>query len=67
MTLNEITEKLEAAGCEVKIWNDARVYVSKTPNGSRGQYGYCVEADDVRDIAQQITKRNGEIAAILRA
>lgn len=67
MTTTEIATKLEAAGCTVKIWKDARVYVSKTPNGSKADYGYCIEADDVRDITAHITKRNGEIAEILRA
>lgn len=67
MTLTEITDKLEAAGCTVKVWKDARVYVQKTPNGGKADYGYCVEAEDVRDICEHITKRNGEIAAILRA
>lgn len=67
MTLTEITAKLEAAGCTVNVWKESRVYVTKTPNGSKSAYGYCVEADDVRDITENITKRNGEISAILRA
>jgi hypothetical protein len=67
MTLEQINEKLETAGCETKVWNGQRIYVNKTPNGSRGQYGYCVAGEDVRDITDAITKRNGEISAILRA
>lgn len=66
MSINEIQEKLEAAGCEVKL-RGVRLFVNKTPNGSRGQYGYCVAGDDVRDITDSITKRNGEISAILRS
>ena len=66
MTINEISERLTAAGCGVKVWNDSRVYVRKTANGKSGDYGYCVEAEDVRDITQNITKRAGEISAILR-
>lgn len=66
MTINEISEKLTAAGCEVKVWNDSRVYVRKTANGKPGDYGYCVEAEDVRDITAGISKRAGEISTILR-
>lgn len=65
MNITEIATKLEDAGCTVKIWKDARVYVSKTPNGSKGDYGYCVEGDDVRDICKFIGKREGEIKSIL--
>ncbi len=67
MTLTEITDKLEAAGCTVKLWKDARVYVQKTPNGGKADYGYCVEAEDVRDITENISKRQGEIRSILAA
>lgn len=67
MTLEEITAKLEAAGCTVSVWQDKRVYVKQTPNGSRADYGYCVAGNDVRDITDRITKRAGEISAILRA
>lgn len=67
MTTTEIATKLENAGCTVKIWKDARVYVTKTPNGSKADYGYCVEADDVRDITENISKRAGEISEILRS
>lgn len=67
MNTTEIATKLENAGCTVKIWKAARVYVTKTPNGSKADYGFCVEADDVRDITENISKRAGEIAEILRA
>jgi hypothetical protein len=67
MNITEIATKLEDAGCTVRIWKDSRIYVAKTPNGGKGDYGYCVESEDVRDICENITKRNGEIAAILRA
>ncbi|HOP99069.1 MAG TPA: hypothetical protein PLK78_16745 [Verrucomicrobiota bacterium] len=65
MTIEEIASKLEAAGCEIKVWNDARVYVSKTPRGSVS--GYCVAADDIRDITENITKRQGDVRQILRS
>lgn len=67
LTISDIAEKLESAGCTVKIWNDKRVYVTKTSCGSTGDYGYCVEGDDARDITKMITKRKGEIFAILNA
>lgn len=67
MNITEITDKLEAAGCTVKVWKDSRIYIQKTPNGGKADYGYCVEAEDVRDITEHVTKRNGEISAILRA
>jgi hypothetical protein len=66
MTIEEIAAKLEAAGCHVKVWNGSRVYVRKTPGGRFGDYGYCVIGDDPRDITAYITKRAGEINAILR-
>lgn len=67
MTLQEITEKLTAAGCNVTEKSD-RVYVNSTPNGGRGQYGYLVDGDNGRSgTCQKITKRAGEIAALLRA
>ena len=65
-TIEEIAAKLESAGCEVSVWKDERVYVRKTPNGKRGDYGYCVEGEDPRDICEGISKRRGEIMAILR-
>lgn len=64
-TLEIITGILTDAGCEVRQ-SGVRLYVNKTPNGSKGQYGYCVDGDDVREVTENITKRNGEISAILR-
>lgn len=68
MNINEISAKLEAAGCEVKIWNDERVYVRSTPNGGRSDYGYLVDGDDGgTGSCRLIVRRKGEIAAILRS
>jgi hypothetical protein len=67
MKINEIAVKLEAAGCSVRVWDEKRVYINKTPNGAKAEYGYCVEADDLRDITEKVSKRSGEISAILRA
>ena len=67
MNATEIAAKLESAGCTVKIWNDCRVYVTATPNGGRRDYGYCVAADDSRDMIAGIKTRSGEIAGYLRA
>ena len=66
MTITEISEKLTAAGCEINVWRDERVYVGKTPNGSRGQYGYCVAGRDVQEVTEHISKRQGEVRQILR-
>lgn len=66
MNIEQIAEKLEAAGCDIVTSGD-KVYIRKTPNGSKGQYGYAVAADDVRDILENVTKRNGELGQILRA
>lgn len=67
MSITEIAAALTEAGCTVSIWQDRRVYVRATPSGGRGDYGYCVAADDVRDITAGITRRSGEICAILRS
>jgi hypothetical protein len=67
MSLTEIAAALTEAGCTVSIWQDRRVYVRSTPCGGRGDYGYCVSADDVRDITDGITRRSGEICSILSA
>jgi len=67
MSLTEIAAALTEAGCTVSIWQDRRVYVRSTPCGGRGDYGYCVSADDVRDITAGITRRSGEICSILSA
>lgn len=67
MTLSEISEKLEAAGCDVRE-SGSRLFVNSTPNGGKGQYGYLVAGDDgMTGSCQGISKRKGEIAAILRA
>ena len=67
MNVTEIANALTEAGCNVSIWKNCRVYVRSTPCGGRGDYGYCVSADDVRDMTSGITRRSGEICAILSA
>jgi len=69
MTIEEIKAKLDAAGVEYSEWTKSgvRLYVRKTRNGKRDDYGYLVAANDVRDITAGIVKRGGEISAILRA
>ncbi|HQW29915.1 MAG TPA: hypothetical protein PK529_12055, partial [Verrucomicrobiales bacterium] len=66
MTIEQIIEKLEEAGCEVRE-KSGRVYINKTPNGGKGSYGYLEAGDDgSTGTCQGIAKRSGEIAAILR-
>ena len=66
MTIEQIIKKLEADGCEVRE-KSGRVYVNRTPNGGKGSYGYLVAGDDgSTGTCQGITKRCGEISAILR-
>lgn len=64
-SLEVIEQILTKAGCEIENTGH-RIYVNKTPNGSKAQYGFCVAGDDVRDVTDRIVKRNGEISAILR-
>ena len=67
MSISEIATKLEAAGVEFTPWKNLRLYVKKTPNGSKGDYGYLVAGDTGKTgTCDNITKRKGEIAAILR-
>lgn len=67
MNISQIVEKLESAGCKVQEWKGKRVYVKSTPNGGNGDYGYLESGDDgSTGSCQSITKRKGEIAAILR-
>ena len=68
MTIEEIASKLEAAGCDIKVWEgsrESRVYVRRTPRGPVA--GYCVAADDIRDITEHVTKRQGDVRQILRS
>jgi len=68
MNIEQIAKKLEEGGCTVKIWKDKRVYVTSTPNGGKAEFGYLVAGDDGgTGSCQGVTKRAGEIAAILRA
>ncbi len=67
MTLDEIRSKLDQAGVEYSVWKEKRIYIKSTPNGKRGDYGYLVAGDDGSSgTCQGISKRKGEIAAILR-
>lgn len=66
ITIEEIAEKLTAAGCEVAIRGD-KVFVNSTPNGGSGRYGYLVAGDNgSTGTCSGISKRAGEIAALLR-
>ena len=64
MTIEEIASKLEAAGCKINVRGD-RVYVNETPRGTVS--GYCVAAEDIRDITENITKRQGDVRQVLRS
>lgn len=64
-TIESLTKILTAAGCEVRE-DGSKLWVTSTPCGHAGRYGYLVAADDVRDVTENITKRNGEISAIIR-
>ena len=67
MTTQEIVQKLESAGCRVRVWEgrETRVYVHSTPCGGKDDFGYCVAADDVSDVVRNISRRRGEIGQIL--
>jgi hypothetical protein len=66
MKIQEIIEKMEAAGCEVREQN-GKVWVNSTPNGGKGRYGYLVDGDTgYTGTCRGVTRRQGEIAAILR-
>jgi len=67
MDLQQIRSKLDLAGVTYRVWKDVRVYVTSTPNGGRGDYGYLAAGDDgSTGTCQGISKRKGEISAILR-
>ena len=68
-TIERLAEILDAADVHYREWTgrETRLYVTQTPNGGRGDYGYLVEGGDVRDVTSHISKRSGEISAILYA
>jgi hypothetical protein len=66
MTIREMQTVLEAAGAEVRLVG-TRLYVRSTPCGGAGEYGYLVDGDDgSTGSCEGVTRRRGEIAAILR-
>ncbi len=64
MTLEQIAEKLNDAGCITRISGD-KCHIDKTPNGGRGRYGYVIAGTDYRDITEHVTVRQGEIRQII--